>query len=141
MRVGRARWRRFDDGDLVHSGGHDRGGRPGPALAAVAARLGSPQINLVPRALFADVAMPDAARLIGVRTEHVRISKANGRAGAGRVTWVEHLGDQDHLHIRLGEHDFVTLADPESDLAVGDDVAIDFDNPLFFTESGQRVRT
>jgi phosphoenolpyruvate---glycerone phosphotransferase subunit DhaL len=48
------------------------------------------------------------------------------------VTWVEHLGDQDHLHIQLVDHDFVTLCDPESGLAPGDRVAINIVNPLFF---------
>ena len=37
----------------------------------------------------------------------------------GAVTWIEHLGDQDHLHIRLADHDFVTLSDPDSGLAQG----------------------
>jgi multiple sugar transport system ATP-binding protein len=58
----------------------------------------------------------------------------------GTVTWVEHLGDQDHLHIRLADHDFVTLSDPESGLAPGDRVDIGFVSPLFFDGAGARVR-
>jgi len=111
-----------------------------PVNAYVAARLGSPQINLLPRALFGDVAMPEAARLLGVRTEHMRISKAADGAHVGRVTWVERLGDQDHLHVRLGEHEIVTLADPDSGLGAGDAVAIELAAPLFFNDAGQRVR-
>jgi multiple sugar transport system ATP-binding protein len=112
-----------------------------PVNTYVAARLGSPPINLVPRALFADAAMPDAARLVGARTEHVRLRKACGRNGVGRVTWVEHLGDQDHLHILVGEQDFVTLGDPESGLVPGDEVTAELVDPLFFDAGGARVRT
>jgi multiple sugar transport system ATP-binding protein len=111
-----------------------------PVNAYVAARLGTPGINLVPRAAFGDVPMPDAARLVGARTEHVQIRKTGAGGGAGRVTWVEHLGDQDHLHIRLGEHDFVTLSDPGQGLVTGDEVTIALLDPLFFNADGERVR-
>jgi multiple sugar transport system substrate-binding protein len=106
----------------------------------VAARLGSPPINLAPRSLFADIAMPEGATTVGVRTEHAQISKANGRRASGRVRWVEHLGDQDHLHVDLGERDFITLADPDSGLGPGDEVAIALTGPLFFNAVGGRVR-
>ena len=59
---------------------------------------------------------------------------------SGRVRWVEHLGDQDHLHVDLGERDFVTLADPNSGLGPGDEVAIALTDPLFFNAAGERVR-
>jgi multiple sugar transport system ATP-binding protein len=111
-----------------------------PLNAYVAARLGSPQINLMPRSAFAGIAMPDSAATVGARTEHARIVKADGGRGSGRVTWVEHLGDQDHLHINLGEHDFVTLADPDAGLGPGDEVAIALTDPLFFNAAGERVR-
>jgi multiple sugar transport system ATP-binding protein len=85
--------------------------------------------------------MPQDAATIGARTEHAEITKANGRRASGRVSRVEHLGDQDHLHIQLGAQDFVTLADPDSGLGPGDDVAIALKNPLFFSAAGERVRT
>ncbi len=107
-----------------------------PASEYVASRLGSPGINLLPRDVFPDLPMPDAAARVGLRTEHVAIS----RGGAGEVTWVEHLGDQDHLHIRLGAHDVVTLSDPASGLAPGDAVAVTPTAPLFFDAAGERVR-
>ena len=111
-----------------------------PLNVYVAARLGSPPINLAPRSLFPDIPAPEGATTIGARTEHACISKANGRRACGRVTWVEHLGDQDHLHVDLGEHDFVTLADPDSGLGQGDEVAIALTDPLFFNAAGERVR-
>jgi multiple sugar transport system ATP-binding protein len=112
-----------------------------PANTYVAARLGSPPINLVPRSAFSEIAMPETTTTVGARTEHAQIAKANGRLASGQVTWVEHLGDQDHLHVKLGEHDFVTLADPDSGLGPGDDVAIALTDPLFFDAAGERVRT
>ena len=110
-----------------------------PVSTYVATRLGSPGINLVPRAVFPDLAAPDATATIGTRTEHARIRKAaNGRCD-GTVTWIEHLGDQDHLHIALADRDFITLSDPDSGLAVGDRVAIGFTRPLFFDADGRRL--
>src|SRR3984893_14077758 len=111
-----------------------------PLNVYVAARLGSPSINLAPRSLFPDIAMPESATTVGVRTEHAHISKANGRRATGRVKWVEHLGDQDHLHVDLGERDFITLADPDSGLGPGDEVSIALTHPLFFKAAGERVR-
>src|SRR6202021_2806694 len=104
-----------------------------PLNVYVAARLGSPPINLAPRSLFPDMAMPESATTVGVRTEHAHISKANGRRATGRVQWVEHLGDQDHLHVDLGERDFITLADPDSGLGPGDEVAIALTSPFSST--------
>jgi multiple sugar transport system ATP-binding protein len=95
---------------------------------------------LAPRSVFLDIPMPEGATTVGVRTEHAHISKANGRRAAGRVRWVEHLGDQDHLHVDLGERDFITLADPDSGLGPGDEVAIALTSPLFFNAVGERVR-
>src|SRR6516165_6640789 len=59
-----------------------------PANVHVAARLGQPGINLIPRALFPDMAAPAAARTIGARTEHLRILKSAGAAARGRVAWI-----------------------------------------------------
>jgi multiple sugar transport system ATP-binding protein len=112
-----------------------------PSNIYVAARLGSPPINLVPRSVFPDVAMPENSATVGARTEHAQITKAKGRRASGHVTRVEHLGDQDHLHVKLGEHDFVTLADPDCGLGPGDEVAIALTDPLFFDIAGERVRT
>ena len=63
----------------------------------------------------------------------------NGEATA-KVDWIEHLGDQNHLHFSVGEHKLVTLADPSSDLTDGDAVSLAFAHPLFFDAAGERVR-
>ena len=74
-----------------------------------------------------------------MRTEHARIRKAQNGSALATVSWIEHLGDQDHLHIALGERDFVTLSDADSGLSVGDPVAIEVTRPLFFDAAGRRV--
>jgi multiple sugar transport system ATP-binding protein len=110
-----------------------------PVDSYVATRLGTPGINLVPRSLFPCVAAPAAAVTIGARTEHVRIRRSSDGAAAGTVTWIEHLGDQNHLHVALAEGELLTLGDPDAGLCVGDRVGIEFTQPLFFDESGRRV--
>src|SRR5215475_6721197 len=96
-----------------------------PADIHVAARLGQPGINLIARELFGGIGAPAAATTVGVRTEHLKISKSTGGTARGKVTWIEHLGDRNHLHVKVGENDVVTLADPDAGLGVSDDVAIE----------------
>jgi multiple sugar transport system ATP-binding protein len=110
-----------------------------PRSVYVALRLGSPRINLLPRAAAPDLPAPAGAATIGARTEHLRIVKAEASAAHGRVEWIEHLGDQNHLHIRIGGHDVVTLVDPDAGLAVGDDIGVSFVAPLFFDAAGDRI--
>jgi multiple sugar transport system ATP-binding protein len=112
-----------------------------PASTYVATRLGQPGINLLPRALFGEAAMPPDAATVGARTEHVRLAKAGGRTTGpiGAINWIEHLGDQNHLHLALGGSEIVTLADPDSSLEVGDEVAIELVRPLYFAADGQRI--
>jgi len=90
------------------------------------------------RRLFPLTPAPSSAVTIGARTEHLRIVRS-ATAAHGRVTWIEHLGDRNHLHVRIGDSDVVTLADPDAGLGVGDDVAIEFVRPLYFDKEGNRV--
>ena len=111
-----------------------------PCNIYVATRLGQPTINLLPEGLIGTGGAPAGTRTVGVRTEHVEIVRsANGHA-LGRVDWIEHLGDQNHLHVTIGEHALVTLAEPTSDLKKNDAVEVRLTNPLFFDASGQRLR-
>ena len=109
-----------------------------PSSVYVAARLGQPTINLMPRNLLPDLPAPAEAVTVGARTEHLKIVRSPN-AAHGRVTWIEHLGDRNHLHIRIDRHEVVTLADPDSGLAVGDDVGITLVKPLFFDADGRRL--
>jgi multiple sugar transport system ATP-binding protein len=112
-----------------------------PCNLHVATRLGVPTLNLVPRAIFPDVPAPADVATFGVRTEHVRIARGNKGTAGGRVRWIEHLGDQSHLHVRVADRaDVVTLVDPETDLTVGDEVHLQMLAPLFFDSKGDRVR-
>jgi multiple sugar transport system ATP-binding protein len=111
-----------------------------PDSIYVATRLGQPSINLVPEGLLPAGSPPAGTRTVGLRTENIRIEKANGSGATGKVEWVEHLGDQNHLHLKVGEQRIVTLASPDSDLGPGDRVKLSVVRPLFFDAAGNRLR-
>ncbi|MER9347745.1 ABC transporter ATP-binding protein [Mesorhizobium sp. M0239] len=110
-----------------------------PANLHVAARLGQPAINLLPTGLLPDGGAPAGTKTIGARTEHLSIAKAANGHADGVVDWVEHLGDQNHLHVTVGTKKLVTLTDPDTDLAQGDRVVIRYRAPLYFDADGQRL--
>ena len=104
----------------------------------VATRLGSPRINLIPADLVPGSARPGGAKTIGVRTEHLEITRPNGGL-VGKVHRVEHLGDQNHVHIDFQGQSLVTLADPHRPLGAGEAVGLKLIQPLFFDADGRRV--
>ncbi|MGX5841814.1 ABC transporter ATP-binding protein [Mesorhizobium sp. ArgA1] len=110
-----------------------------PANLHVAARLGQPAINLLPAGLLPDGGAPVGTKTVGARTEHLSIEKAANGHADGVVDWVEHLGDQNHLHVTVGAKKLVTLTDPDTDLAEGDKVVIRYRSPLYFGADGQRL--
>lgn len=112
-----------------------------PGNIYVATRLGQPAINLMPAGLVPSGALPTGAVTVGARTEHLRIARAANGSALGKVEWIEHLGDQNHLHVSIGEHRIVTLVDPEVELAGGDAVSLALVNPLYFDASGGRIRS
>ncbi len=112
-----------------------------PRSAYVASWLGAPCINLIPAELLASQSPPVEARTVGLRTEHIRIFSADLPGPRARVHWVEHLGDQNHVHLKLASHSLVTLADPAQELKVGDEVSLEFMEPLYFDQSGNRIAT
>ena len=83
--------------------------------------------------------MPAGANTIGVRTEHLRISAANGGGIIGRVHRIEHLGDQNHVHLEYKGQMLVTLADPHQPLQPGQDVELQLLQPLYFDAAGRRI--
>ncbi len=105
----------------------------------VASRLGSPGMNLLPSALVPVAGMPRTAATVGVRTEHVTLARTTAHPNAGTVRRIEHLGDQNHIHVSLGEHTLVTLTEPGVALNVGDNVDVGFHKPLFFNDDGVRL--
>jgi len=112
-----------------------------PKSAYVASRLGTPAINLVPAELVAAPALPPQTRTVGLRTEHIRIFAADRPGPRARVHWIERLGDQNHVHLRFDTHSLVTLADPSQGLKAGDEVSLEFTDPLCFDQSGNRIVT
>ena len=110
-----------------------------PNSAYVASRLGTPAINLIPAELLRTDKMPREARTVGLRTEHIKISSADHPGPLAQVHWVEHLGDQNHVHLKLATHSLVTLADPVQELKAGDQVSLEFTEPLYFDQAGNRV--
>ena len=112
-----------------------------PKSAYVASRLGTPAINLIPAELLASQLLPVEARTVGLRTEHIRIFSADRPGLRARVRWVEHLGDQNHVHLKLEAHSLVTLADSAQELKAGDEVSLEFMEPLYFDQSGNRITT
>src|SRR6202790_3590375 len=83
-----------------------------PSNLYVATRLGSPPVHLLPGGVLGCKAMTPRVRTVGLRTEHIRISSPDRPGPLARVHWVEHLGDQNHVHLKLANHSLVTLADP-----------------------------
>jgi multiple sugar transport system ATP-binding protein len=111
-----------------------------PCNIYVATRLGQPGINLLPVGVVNIDALPPQTKTVGVRTENVAIARQANGAAQGRVDWIEHLGDQNHLHVSIGPHQLVILADPTSELRKNDEVAIKVTRPLCFDAAGERVR-
>jgi multiple sugar transport system ATP-binding protein len=110
-----------------------------PGDCYVAGRLGTPQINFLPAGLIPEVAMPAGTETIGIRTEHLQIAKASGGGITGRVRRIEHLGDQNHVHLEYRGQTLVTLADPHQPLEAGQDVELQLVNPLYFDAVGRRL--
>ena len=111
-----------------------------PGNVYVATRLGQPAINLIPRDLIPAGSLPAGTETIGARTEHIRIQKVSAERAQGTVQWIEHLGDQNHLHVTVGERKITTLVEPDTELAVHDRVSLELIDPLYFDGAGERVR-
>ena len=112
-----------------------------PSNAYVASRLGTPAINLIPAELIGGDTVPPNVRTVGLRTEHIRISSMDRPGPTAEVHRVEHLGDQNHVHLKLATHSLVTLANPAQRLKAGDRVSLEFAEPLYFDQSGNRIGT
>jgi len=110
-----------------------------PADRYVASRLGTPPINFLPAELLPHAAMPPGAETLGIRTEHLQIAKADGGQFIGRIHRIEHLGDQNHVHLAYRDRMLVTLADPHRPLEAGQEVELQLMRPLYFDAAGRRI--
>jgi multiple sugar transport system ATP-binding protein len=105
-----------------------------PVSTYVAQRLGQPRINLLPADAFGTA--PTGAVQIGLRPEHIEA----GEGTPATVRRVERLGDQTRLHLSLGPHDLVTLADVHTGIAPGETLRIRPRNPLWFDANGNLLK-
>jgi len=126
------------DGKLLQVG-TPRAVYESPVDDYVAGRLGLPPINFIPADVMPELPVPAGTRTLGIRTEHVVLGKVNGKSFVGRVHRVEHLGDQNHVHLEYRKQMLVTLADPHQPVGPGQDVAVEFVAPLYFDEEGRRI--
>jgi multiple sugar transport system ATP-binding protein len=110
-----------------------------PASSYIASRLGTPQINFIPASLLSDVPVPPGTETVGIRTEHLQLADRNGGQMIGRVHRVEHLGEQNHVHLDYKGEMLVTLADPHQPLTAGQEVELRLVHPLCFDRAGQRI--
>lgn len=122
----------LQEGELVQFGS-PREIYENPTSVYVAARLGSPRINLLPADLFSS--LPKAAHTIGLRPEHIRY----GEGEEASVKRVEHLGDHTRLHLEFKGHTITGLSPPGNPYLAGSRVKIQPENPLCFNEQGNRV--
>ena len=111
-----------------------------PASSTVAARLGSPRINLLPRAALPAFASPERTATIGVRAEHLRLLPNGGHAPA-HVKRIERLSDLHLVHVGLDDsaHELITSAPPESHFEPGQAVSVELQQALWFDAAGQRI--
>src|SRR5258706_15565853 len=110
-----------------------------PSNQYVATQLGTPPINLIPVDLLPALRAPREARMIGARTEQLRIGAVNGSTNRAVLRWAEHRGDQNHLHLEIGDLKLTTLADPHSHWNAGDAVSLELVDPLYFNDAGVRI--
>jgi multiple sugar transport system ATP-binding protein len=104
-----------------------------PTSAYVAARLGSPRINLLPADVFGDI--HKEVHTLGLRPEHI----AYGDGEEATVKRIEHLGDHTRLHLDLKGHSITGLSPEGNPYSPGSQVKIKPKNPLRFDEQGQRM--
>jgi multiple sugar transport system ATP-binding protein len=123
----------LDEGKLVQFG-TPREIYENPCSTYVAARLGQPRINLLPVGILKEKPPKDATT-IGLRPENI----IQGKGQDATIVRVEHLGDQTRLHLKLADHDVITLTGPQTSLSSGETIRISADNPIFFDANGNRT--
>ena len=116
-----------------------------PGSVQVASRLGSPRINLLPRAALPELPAAPEVATIGARAEHVLLQH-QGQSGPvhaqASVRRIERLSDQVLVHLGLGgsEHDLIASARPGQHFEPGATVCLQLLHNLWFDAAGQRVR-
>ena len=114
-----------------------------PSSSHVAARLGSPRINLFPRDLVPAIAGPQRAVTVGVRAEHLRLHRHSTDTAHrnARVKRVERLSDLHLVHVGLDNSDqeLIISAPGSESFAPNDAVRVELMRPLWFDADGRRI--
>jgi len=111
-----------------------------PADTYVARRLGTPQINLLPKAILESTRIPAATKPLGIRPEDVTL----GSSGLDcTVTGIENLGADSILLLSMKEHEVFAYADPEKNYSCGDQlkIGINPEKTLFFDTQDKLIST
>ena len=116
-----------------------------PASVSVASRLGSPRINLLPRAALPELAVAAQVVTLGVRAEHVQLRRKqppDGSTHPVQVKRIERLSDQYLVHLKLvgSAHDLIACAPQGQLFEPGEEVDMALPQSLWFDAEGQRVR-
>ena len=120
----------LDQGRLVQIGS-PRAIYTDPVNTYVATRLGSPGDQSRPaRGSTPTSRRRPRRRRSACAPSMCASARARTAARSGRVKWIEHLGDQNHLHVTIADTDVVTLCDRDAGLAVGDAVDVELTAPL-----------
>ncbi len=133
----------LDHGHLVQVGS-PRDIYEDPQSSTVAARLGSPRINLMPRAALGQWPAPPGAATAGVRAEHLHVHAGPTGAANGvraQVRRIEILSDQRLVHLALadGAHELVSAAPSDAALVPGAPVSVELRRVLWFDAAGKRI--
>ena len=133
----------LDHGELAQVGS-PREIYENPQTSAVASRLGSPRINLVPRAALGAWPAPAGAATLGVRAEHLHLRNSAAAAGPAlqaTVRRIELLSDQRLVHLTLagGAAELISAAPATGSLENGSAVSVAIDRPLWFDAAGRRI--
>jgi multiple sugar transport system ATP-binding protein len=117
-----------------------------PCSVNVASRLGSPRINLVPRAAFPAQAVPANVATLGVRAEHMRLHPRyvdGSTLTQCQVKRTERLSDQYLVHLGLvgSPHDVIASVPSGASFEPGEVLGLDLSQCLWFDAQGQRVRS
>jgi multiple sugar transport system ATP-binding protein len=108
-----------------------------PVSSYVATRLGTPPINLLPVDALPVNDAPGETAVVGARTEHIELVPDAG--GPAEVTLVEHLGSENHLHLRMNGHRLVTLVAPDQEWRAGGRARVALHRPLYFDATGKSL--
>jgi len=121
-----------------------------PVNVHVAARLGQPAINLLPTSILGEGQFPADAATVGLRTEHLQLSQvaepsvsdsSTSLTTTASLDRVEFLGDQNRLHMSLGDHRLVLLGDGDIEYRVsaGSQLTLQARGALYFDQHGARI--